>query len=259
MTESSEQTPFKLSLEPKPDVVEGQYALIEQFQGDNRWVIKEFSQATDGIYYKYLSDEVDKFRKREVSDTPPPPMTQERFKKDFVKWEKLLKKTKTSLNSYVPEHLLLYAKNAEGKETAFMVMRNIQGKELERITELTDLEESQVAETISVALDFYDESKNTEGSTGQGYMPDIAGATIKNIIVGSYAGESDAPQKAYLIDIYPLIRIKSGDTKAFDYILQAIKGLEKKVGRPLFPAIKQRVEDYKLGAVLSTLELKKAA
>lgn len=208
--------PFKRGLEDKVSVTLGVFSDIKEFKDDDRWIVKEYAYVTGSDMTEWV-----KKRKTDPNNAAEPPEMNVQIFTDGVKRsDELIEKFGQGLKRFIPEHQLIFGTNDKGEKRGFLVMKKVNGEDLEKMKAVPDELVGQLEEIIKASVEFYENSFAEPIS--RGYFPDLMPIQADdNARFGNLMwGELELKQGLYLIDTYPLRRY--GDPKSLAVIMEVM-------------------------------------
>src|SRR5258706_5115341 len=204
--------PFKTGLSEKKDITEGSFSEIKQFQDDDRWVVKEYSQVMD-----FALGEWEMTAKKDSEKVGlPPEMTWNRFKEQIKKDDDLLNRFGKGLRKFIPDHHLVFGANDKGEKRGFVAMKRVLGEDVEKMAQVPEGLIEQLEELITESVEFYRQSNLDPIS--KGLFPDLLPIQEDdNLRFGNLMwGKVGDREGLFLTDIYPLRHFSDPDTLAMD-------------------------------------------
>lgn len=166
---------FKPGLREKSGIATGCFADVNEYEGDNRWVVKRLKSYSD----------------------------LEKLRQDLGAYDQDLRENGPELWKRIPEHNLIYGQMAFGARKAYVVMRKVLGEDLVSIKQCSAEIVRELENTIEESVLFMERSSLKSGKLT---FPDLTpGQTdgkdrFSNMVYGSI----DGVKKLYFVDTYPL-------------------------------------------------------
>lgn len=123
------------------------------------------------------------------------------FKREVVEPIRFLQSR--GFDKFIPKTEFVWAKDDDGKEKGFLLMKKVKGKEVEDLEEMSP----EIARELDIFLsNYFKVESETLMLGGDIISPDIwdfaeGGLSLNNIIVGKTSGDKE--EHVYLVDLYP--------------------------------------------------------
>ncbi|HCQ31769.1 TPA: hypothetical protein DIU27_05355 [Candidatus Collierbacteria bacterium] len=192
-------------------MIPGHFSDVMQFKTNNNWIVKEFRRYDD----LYL------------------------FRKQIKSEDDILRVHGRRLNTFIPEHHLIFGTNDKGEKIGFIAMRKVIGEDLSRMNTVSKELVGQLEDTLSAAVELY---RLTAEALGNGYFPDLfPPQEDMTVRFGNMMwGKVEDKLGLYTVDTFPLLSMSDAENISRRLVL-AVKSFESEKGVKISPEFVEKI------------------